>query len=301
MLTDSVAERGPGLALRAANTLAGWVDLRSVESRAKLAEVAIDSKGGSRLVDQGLAFAVTGRLASLRHEGGLLCAAAGVPRFDAGAAADAANRHGAAAGWLALYRDHGANVFTRAHGAWSVVLVDLARRQAMIGVDRFAIRPLCFRFADGVLCFASRADEVPRATEAIDPQAIYDYVYHHFIPAPRTIFGHVSRLDAAHCLIATSQAFKVERYWQPDFAPTVMPFAARKEAFLSALTGAIEDQLTAESVGCYLSGGTDSSTVAGMVTRITGTPAKTFSIGFDAAGYDEMRYARIACELRAEK
>jgi asparagine synthase (glutamine-hydrolysing) len=43
-----------------------------------------------------------------------------------------------------------------------------------------------------------------------------------------------------------------------------------------------------------LSGGTDSSTVTGMLTEVTGRPAKTFSIGFDAAGYDEMEYARIA-------
>ncbi len=64
--------------------------------------------------------------------------------------------------------------------------------------------------------------------------------------------------------------------------------------FLSALTDAVSDQLPGESIGCYLSGGTDSSTVAGMVTQVTGRPVKTFSIGFDAAGYDEMEYARIA-------
>jgi asparagine synthase (glutamine-hydrolysing) len=269
MLTDSVAERGPGLALRAANTLAGWVDLRSVESRAKLAEVAIDSKGGSRLVDQGLAFAVTGRLASLRHEGGLLCAAAGVPRFDAGAAADAANRHGAAAGWLALYRDHGANVFTRAHGAWSVVLVDLARRQAMIGVDRFAIRPLCFR---------SRWRAVLRESRRRSASSNRGY------RSPGDLRLRVSPFHsrAAHDLRAR---FPPRRRALPDRnvagvqGRTLLAtrFCADGHAVRRAeggvpvgVDGAIEDQLTAESVGCYLSGGTDSSTVAGMVTRITG-------------------------------
>jgi len=75
-----------------------------------------------------------------------------------------------------------------------------------------------------------------------------------------------------------------------------MPFPERKEAFLSALTHGIADQLPGESVGCYLSGGTDSSTVAGMVSRVTGRQVMTFSIGFDAAGYDEMHYARIAAK-----
>jgi asparagine synthase (glutamine-hydrolysing) len=73
-----------------------------------------------------------------------------------------------------------------------------------------------------------------------------------------------------------------------------MSFADRKAAFLSALADAVSDQLAGESIGCYLSGGTDSSTVAGMATRALGRPVKTFSIGFDAAGYDEMEYARIA-------
>ena len=49
------------------------------------------------------------------------------------------------------------------------------------------------------------------------------------------------------------------------------------------------------ALGCFLSGGTDSSTVAGTLKQVTGSAA-TFSIGFDAAGYDEMDYARIAAK-----
>jgi asparagine synthase (glutamine-hydrolysing) len=49
-----------------------------------------------------------------------------------------------------------------------------------------------------------------------------------------------------------------------------------------------------QRVGAFLSGGTDSSTVAGMLCQVTGKPAPVYSIGFDAEGYDEMEYARIA-------
>ena len=296
IVSDNVAQRDPALALRAANTLAGRVDLRHVGPSTRIDQTATDGKGHATLDGAGCAFAVAGRLASLRHESGLLCAAVGSPRFDSHPAAEASSRQGAAAGWLALYREYGPEMFARAHGAWSVVLVDLAKRQAIAGVDRFAIRPLCFQANDGVLAFASRADEVPGADDETDPQAIYDYVYHHFIPAPRTIFKKVARLDAAHRLVATAQTLKVDRHWQPHFVPTAVPFEERKATFLSALTDAVSDQLPGESVGCYLSGGTDSSTVAGMVTRVTGKPVKTYSIGFDAAGYDEMQYARIAAK-----
>lgn len=295
MLTEGTAQRGfPALALRAANTLTGTVDLSNLGQPASVERS--DSDGLSSLHGGGFTFAVSGRLASLCHSGMLVCAAAGVPRFDLRAAADAASRYGAAAGWLELYRDAGPAMFANAHGGWSVVVVDLGKRQAIAGVDRFAIRPLCFRANNGVLSLASRADEVPDGGNDTDLQAIYDYVYHHFIPAPRTIFRGVSRLDAAHRLTATSQTVEVERHWQPQFTPTTMPFPDRKRIFLSALTDAVADQMAGESTGCYLSGGTDSSTVAGIATRVAGKPVMTFSIGFDSAGYDEMHFARIAAK-----
>jgi asparagine synthase (glutamine-hydrolysing) len=293
MLSGDVAQRHRPLALRSTNTLAGTVDL------ARAGEITVPPRtiGGEGIATvEGAAFTVaaSGRLGSVRHEGDLVCVAVGTPRFDARVATEASNRHGAAAGWLEAYRERGAQMFEGAHGAWAVVLIDLGQNRTLAAVDRFAMRPLCFSLNAGVFSFASRADEVPGGSGEIDPQAIYDYAYHHFIPAPRTIFKGVERLDAAHRVLATTEGCSVARHWQPSFTPVALPFAMRKELFLAALTGAVSDQLGQEAIGCYLSGGTDSSTVTGMVTQVTGRPVKTFSIGFDAAGYDEMEYARIA-------
>lgn len=295
MLTDAVVAREPALALWARNTLALWCDLRHAHAGA-VDEDTRDGECAMALRGPGFAVRIAGGLASLHHDRGFVCAAIGRPRFDSREATEAATRHGAAAGWLALYRERGAQMFANAHGAWSVVLVDLAKAQAIAGVDRFAIHPLCYRFDDGVVGLASRADEVPGRSTEIDTQAIFDYVYHHFIPAPRTIFTGVARLDAAHRVKVTSEGTAVERHWQPEFVAQERPFPERKQAFIAALDAAVRDQIDSESVGCYLSGGTDSSTIAGMVTRVTGRPAQTFSIGFDAAGYDEMHYARIAAK-----
>src|SRR5262249_53330736 len=67
-----------------------------------------------------------------------------------------------------------------------------------------------------------------------------------------------------------------------------------KQEFLSVLRGAVSDAAQGGAVGTFLSGGTDSSTVAGILGEVTGQPARTYSIGFEAQGYDEMAYARIA-------
>ncbi|MBN1378889.1 MAG: asparagine synthase C-terminal domain-containing protein, partial [Gammaproteobacteria bacterium] len=48
--------------------------------------------------------------------------------------------------------------------------------------------------------------------------------------------------------------------------------------------------------GAFLSGGLDSSTVAGSLSEVFPGAAKTFSIGFPVEGYDEIKYARIAAD-----
>ena len=63
-----------------------------------------------------------------------------------------------------------------------------------------------------------------------------------------------------------------------------------------ASISSVQRQLRGGDAACFLSGGTDSSTVAGMLSRVAGRPADTYSIGFEAEGYDEMAFARIAAK-----
>ena len=87
----------------------------------------------------------------------------------------------------------------------------------------------------------------------------------------------------------------VQPYWQPSFTePKAPDFKALAAEFRERMAEGVRHQLDGSRAACFLSGGTDSSTVAGMIGKVSGTPAATFSIGFDAAGYDEMAYARIA-------
>jgi asparagine synthase (glutamine-hydrolysing) len=126
-------------------------------------------------------------------------------------------------------------------------------------------------------------------------QAIFDYLYFHAIPSPRTVFAGVARLPPAHMLVFERGQVRVEPYWTPDFdEPGDGDFAALAAEFRSVLKHAVASQLDGSKAACYLSGGTDSSTVAGMIREATGSPASSYSIGFEAEGYDEMAYARLA-------
>lgn len=174
---------------------------------------------------------------------------------------------------------------------------DLSISPSDRSVDRFAIHSRCYRVDNGQLRFAARADELADANTPIDPQAIFDYLYFHVIPSPRTIYKGIYRLPPAHTACLKNGRVQVTPNWQPKFDEQHHPaFDTLKGEFKHLLQGAVAAQLDGTKPACFLSGGTDSSTVAGMIGLASGKVAASYSIGFDAQGYDEMAYARLAAK-----
>jgi asparagine synthase (glutamine-hydrolysing) len=218
----------------------------------------------------------------------------GNARFADPELASVAQRNGQAAAWTAAFGRFGAAAPAQATGDFAVAARDGPGRM-MLAVDRFAIRSLCYRIDGNQLRFAERADELCGDAPDLDPQALFDYLYFHTIPAPRTIYPNVQRLPAGHCALFEGGALSVTPWWTPTFEENRHDsFERLREEFLALLEQSVAAQVDGKLVGCFLSGGTDSSTVAGVLGRVTGKPARTFSIGFDIEGYDEMEYARIA-------
>lgn len=220
----------------------------------------------------------------------------GRPRFVDPRLAAIARDQGDCAAWRIAFAEKGADAAAGVEGDFAVGLTDAAGR-TILAIDRFAVRSLCYRVVDGRLHFDARADRLaalpPRA--AIDPQALFDYLYFHVIPSPRTIYKDVMRLPPAHCAVFDGGRLSLAPYWLPAFVEPRRPqFAPLAEEFRRLVRDAVAAQLDGSKPACFLSGGTDSSTVAGMIGEVAGRPAATYSIGFEAEGYDEMRYARIA-------
>lgn len=181
-------------------------------------------------------------------------------------------------------------------GGFAFGLQDAASARTVLAVDRFAIHSLCYTVEGGQLRFAERADALAGVDADLEHQAIFDYLFFHCIPSPRTIFKGVHRLPPGHCAWFEAGQLTVAPFWKPTFTePGSAPsFDALRDEFKSLLQQAVGRQLGTGIPACFLSGGTDSSTVAGMIGLAAGQPAHTYSIGFEAEGYDEMAFARIA-------
>ncbi|MEO6021612.1 MAG: asparagine synthase-related protein, partial [Burkholderiales bacterium] len=234
------------------------------------------------------------------EDNSFLIAFAGVPGFPDRELADVARQRGLIAALAAGYRRWRDDLAKHLTGQYSISVIDREQRSLYLAVDRFATHPIVFRSTAGGLMFGSTLDALVQGSDKdleLDPQAIFSYVYFHVIPGPDTVYAGVRRLLAGESLTFQNEKLALQTYWVPVFREQEKaPFTELKQGFIDALRNAVKTTSESEACGCFLSGGTDSSTIAGLLGEVSGAPARTYSIGFEAAGYDEMEYARIAAK-----
>jgi len=236
--------------------------------------------------------------AVIHVENGLATALYGRPHFlDDELAFIARDQNAAVAlahGWLRF----GTKLPTLMHGNFAIALLEPLKKMAFLAIDRVGAERLCYAKKSGQLVFGSSAQSVaahPAVGNIIEPQAIYDYLYFHAIPAPRSLYQGVHKLLPGQCAILKNGHIHTEFYWQADYTPVNTDFDSHRRTFRNVLDQAVRD-VDGPATAAFLSGGTDSSTVVGTLTAARGSVVDTFSIGFDAAGFDEMEYARCAVE-----
>lgn len=226
--------------------------------------------------------------ADLAEQDGILCISRGAPRF-----ANGSGKH--AHTWLDLFKSKGLDAPKDVKGRFAVAFINTRQNTVTLLTDRFDTEPWCYAEEDGALGFADRADTVPLDRRSVNPQAIFDYLYFHMIPSPITIFREVKRLSPASVLEWRGGKTKIAKHWIPVFDENPrLNLNEAKGRFLEIVRESVKNEYAGVNTGAFLSGGTDSSTVSGMLCQVSGAPARTYSMGFDAAGYDEMEYARIA-------
>jgi asparagine synthase (glutamine-hydrolysing) len=186
-------------------------------------------------------------------------------------------------------------------GSFAVIAVDEKRGETIVAVDRMGNAPLCYGLTrQGQLIVGTSATAVaghPLLRSRLSPQAIYHYVHFHMIPSPGTVFEGISKLEPAQFLRFRGGRIELGDYWKPQFAQRA---AGSIEEFSGKLLGTLEDSVrrnaNGSAAGTFLSGGIDRSTVTGMLARVSAQPAPAYSMGFEAQGYDEARFAQITAK-----
>lgn len=242
------------------------------------------------------------------HEG-LLVAIVGTPQFLEPELRKVALTSSPGAALAIGFRAYGSGVLDKIVGKFSLAVIDTKDESLLLAIDRSGMATMCYAIYASVVYFGLNAEDVTTqflSAAEIDPQSTFDYLFCHTISSPATIFRDVFRLEPGQCLKVVRGSAQLSLYHQIQYQENdARSFEDLREEFLGLLResvrGSIRDPLKNESyanhrIGAFLSGGTDSSTVAGILGEVTGSAANTYSIGFDAAGFDEMSYARIAAK-----
>lgn len=229
----------------------------------------------------------------------LFCAILGCPVWIDPDISMLATRYGSAAALVEAYRRWDTGLLERLQGGFSLAVVDAKRNRVLAAIDRIGICSLCYsRDPSGGLVFATTADFVvshPAISATVSPQAIYNFLRFYVSPAPCTIWREVRKLKRGQILVFERGEIRVEAYWHlatsEKYTDEAELASALKEGLRRAVARAVQDE-PVERIGAFLSGGVDSSTVAGYLRTVTGQRPRCFTIGFDQTGYDEVGYAK---------
>lgn len=191
---------------------------------------------------------------------------------------------------LKAYHAWGEDCVKRFHGMFAFAVWDLRRRRLFMARDRMGIKPLYYSHTDRRLRFASNIQALLAAGEVdtdIDPVALHHhFTLHAVVPAPRTLFKGVRKLQPGHTLTVEQDGrTRLQRYWQleatrPDRELTP---EAWTEAVHDALRRSVKRRLEISDVpvGVLLSGGLDSSLLVALLAESGATGLKTFTVGFE--------------------
>lgn len=207
---------------------------------------------------------------------------------------------------LAAISQWGIEAISRFIGMFAIALWHKRSGDLHLVRDRLGVKPVYYHWDGRTLCFASELKGLRQFrywSPEIDQDSLLDYLRYGYICHPRTIYRNVFKLAPAHRLVLRANgSLEVTRYWSPlaqAGARTSRSEAELSEELEALMVGAFRYRMIADvPVGVFLSGGVDSSLVAAILQKNSAQQIRTFTIGFDEAGYDESPYAEaVAAHL----
>ena len=204
-----------------------------------------------------------------------------------------------------LYEEFGDDFVNKLRGMFAFALWDSKSERLILARDRIGIKPLYYYFKDGVLIFASELKallQYPSIKREINFHALHDYLTYLCVPAPDTIFQDIYKLEPGYMIICKNEKIEIKKYWDVCSQHNISGGLFKDEA---AITGKMHE-LMLESIkshlisdvtlGVFLSGGLDSSSIVAIASEILNKPVKTFSIGFEDDYYNELDSARLVAK-----
>ena len=196
------------------------------------------------------------------------------------------------------YEEYGAGCVDHFRGMFAFAIWDARLRRLFIARDRVGIKPLYYTVTEqGTFVFGSEIKaliEHPEVKREVEPEAVDAYLTFGYVPDPLCIFRGIRKLPPGHHLTFDEKGVFIKQYWDFTYEEAE---AKSEQEYLEQLRALLDEAVRIRLIadvplGAFLSGGIDSSTVVGLMSRAATRPVKTFSIGFHEESFNELGYAR---------
>ena len=201
---------------------------------------------------------------------------------------------------LHLYEEEGERCVERLQGMFAFAVWDRREGRLLLARDRLGIKPLYYASTERELLFASEIKPIlaaggvrPAFNEAILPE----FLATRFVSGEETFFRGVRKLLPGRTLSwSLAGGLRTRRYWRLPLGVVEdsRTLEEQGEAVRARLEGVVSSHLMSDvPLGLFLSGGLDSSALAGLMARMTREPIHTFAVGLDEPDANELAYARL--------
>ncbi|MGH7432460.1 MAG: asparagine synthase (glutamine-hydrolyzing), partial [Candidatus Methylomirabilales bacterium] len=202
---------------------------------------------------------------------------------------------------LHLYEEEGERCVERLQGMFAFAVWDRARGRLLLARDRLGIKPLYYACTDHELVFASEIKAILAAgavRPALNEMILPEFLATRFVSGEETFFRGVRKLLPGRTLTwSPAEGLRERRYWRLPVGidESRLTLGERASEVRARLEGAVRSHLMSDvPLGLFLSGGIDSSGLAALMAPMVKEPIRTFAVGFDEPGANELAYARLA-------
>ena len=203
---------------------------------------------------------------------------------------------------IAAYLKWGISCVSRFVGMFAIAIFDRRIDGLYLIRDNIGKKPLYYYYSNGELIFASELKGImayPGFEKSIKKEIIPRFLVNQYINAPDTIYNNVFKLEPGSILFFKDGNIDIQKYWsiKDTFIKEVLntnnDYESVKKELDSRIKNAVKIRMISDvPLGCFLSGGIDSSLIAAIAQSYSHEPLKTFCIGFDDERYNEAPYAR---------
>ncbi|PYI54008.1 asparagine synthase (glutamine-hydrolyzing) [Paenibacillus flagellatus] len=199
-----------------------------------------------------------------------------------------------------LYEEYGEDCVKHLRGMFGFVIWDRKRRKLFGARDHFGIKPFYYAHDGKRFLFASEIKSlltVEGVERRLRDESLLQYLTFQYVPEPNTMFEGIMKLPPAHTVTVTQDgAMKLNRYWDPMFAPVQRPFGDMVEELRAKLKDSVIHHMHSDvERGCFLSSGIDSTAIAAHMRAIE--PIRTFSVGFEGPNNETVIAKETAAAL----